>query len=611
MLFLFWMLYFIILKAGFLIYERHQLAGAGWREILAVFLHGLRLDISAASWLMVFPFLIYLIQSLWPRPLFDRIIRGYVLLMILILAAITTGEMGVFDEWRTKLHYKALLYLVHPSEVVNSAGTGNFLILSTILLAISALAYFLYRKLFFVRTEPSDRKPAWTVVYTLILPVLLVTGMRGGFQQIPVNESSCYYSRRDILNLTAINAGWNLMHSVVENRFAMSSNPFEKYSKTVAEARVRKIMQTPCDRTLQVLNARRPNIVLIILEGWSAELMASLGGDRGITPFSDTLAGKGILFKQFYNSGTRSQQGISAIFSSYPAFPYSTITQHPSKYRKLPFLTNKLDSLGYETSFTFGGSLDYGNIRSYLNAQAFDHITEQKDLSPDLPSGKLGIHDEYMLPVFLEQLDQLKPPFFSALFTVSTHTPYDQDMPDLFSAYPYESRFLNAAHYSDGCLKDFFTQAQNRSWYQNTLFVLVSDHSHVSYRNVNYFEPEYNRIVCMLYGDVIKPEYRGMQVSKHGSQVDLAPTLLAQLEVSKSEFTWGKDMLNPCSPDFGYYSFEIGFGWVRPWGVHARNYKVDYPFLHTCDSVPGHSAQMLEIEGTSYLQVLYDDFLRR
>jgi len=608
-MFVFWMLFFAIQRIVFLCYEYNLLQGVSIISVLSVFWHALRLDISAAMWLMVIPFLIWGLQSVWPRRFFDLAIKIYTGLAIFVFSAITVGEMGVFEEWRIKLHYKALLYLANPSEVVNTAGTGSFILLSGILIALSVLSYFLWWKFFFVRTAKVQRKLIFTAVYTFVIPVLMLVGMRGGTQQIPVNESSCYFSRKDILNLTAINSGWNLMHSVLENRFAMGENPFAIYTQEASGKQVKEILATSCDSTTLVLSSTRPNIVMFILEGWSADLVASLGGDAGITPFTDSLAQDGVLFTQFYNSGMRSQQGISAIISGYPSFPYSTLTQHPEKYRKLPSFVKKIDSLGYETAFTFGGSLDYGNIRSYLNANAFDFIKEQKDINSSIPSGKLGIHDEYMMPVFMGDIDQLNPPFFSALFTVSTHTPYDQEMPEVFTNYQYEGPYVNAAHYSDACLKDFFAKARTKPWYDNTLFIFISDHSHVSYKNTDYFDPEYNRIVCLWYGNVIKPEYRGFRVDKHGSQADFARTMLTQMQVNNTAFKWGKDLLNPCSPDYAYFSYEVGFGWVRPWGVYSADYRVDHPFVLRCDSTTGHQKPMLEIEGKSYLQVLYDDFL--
>lgn len=602
------MLFFMLLRISFLIYEAHQLKDVPLLAIVSLFWHALRLDVSTAAWLMLFPFVLWTVQSIWPRKFFDTLHIIYVSMMIFVLSAITVGEMGIFDEWKTKLHYKALIYLTQPSEIFQTGETWNLVLLTGIFIILNVIGYLLWKKWFYVATAVITRKLLFSILFLLIMPVLLLIGLRGGTQQIPVNESSCYFSRKEIINLTAINPAWNLLHSVVENRYAMGNNPFVQYPEAEARHKVDALFEIPCDSTAFVLSNPKPNIVLIILEGWSAELSDSLGGDAGITPYFSEMAKDGLLFSQMYNSGTRSQQGISAILSGYPSFPHSVITQHPDKYPRIPSLVKTLDSVGYASSFCFGGALNYGNLRSYITSCGFERITEQRDLPSSLPSGKLGIHDEYMLPAFLGEIDQMSPPFLSAIFTISTHSPYDQQMPDLFN-YAYESDYINAAHYSDQCLEVFFTKARSRPWYPNTLFILISDHSHVSYTNRDYFDPEYNRIVCMFYGDVLLPEYRGKQIDKAGSQTDLAPTLLTQMHLNSTSYRWGKNLLNPCSPDYAYFSYEVGLGWIRPWGYYSADYRVDHPFMQYCDSSTTHTQKEIEIEGKSYLQVLYQDFL--
>ena len=107
---------------------------------------------------------------------------------------------------------------------------------------------------------------------------------------------------------------------------------------------------------------------------------------------------------------------------------------------------------------------------------------------------------------------------------------------------------------------------------------LVSDHSHGTYTNRDYYDPAYNKIVCLWYGDVLDSAFRGRQIEKIGSQCDLPTTVLTQLKFNTSRYIWGKNLLNTCSPDYAYYSFEVGFGWVRPWGVLHSGYPNERTF---------------------------------
>jgi phosphoglycerol transferase MdoB-like AlkP superfamily enzyme len=441
----------------------------------------------------------------------------------------------------------------------------------------------------------------------VVVSPLLPIGVRGGLQQISINQSESYFSKHDILNLAAVNSGWNLAHSVIANYKAMNKNPFHYYPDKVVLNEVKKIYITPCDSTLKVLKNERPNIVMIIFEGWSADLVPELGGDEGVTPFFNGLVKDGILFTDLYASGTRSQQGMSAIFSGYPAEPYSTITNEPEKYVKLPSIVKKLDSCGYFTSYYFGGDLNYGNMKGYIYNNHFDIIKEGADLDASLPRGKLGVHDEYTLPVFLAEINKEKQPFFSCLFTLSTHSPYDQNMGKPITRYSVESNYANAAYYSDNCLKKFFEEAKKKSWYSNTLFVFISDHGRHTFKNRDFYTAAYHKIIFMLYGDVIRDEYRGMKINKTGSQVDLSATLLPQLGLTAHEFKWSKDLFNPCSPEFAYFSFEVGLGWVRPCGYYVEEYN-QVKNLES-GSECAFPKDTLVKEGESYLQELYREYL--
>jgi phosphoglycerol transferase MdoB-like AlkP superfamily enzyme len=218
-------------------------------------------------------------------------------------------------------------------------------------------------------------------------------------QQIPINQSKVYFSKHDILNLAAVNSAWNLGHSVLQNYRAMGKNPFLYYTPEKAKAQVKSIYDAPCDSTMFVLHSKHPNVVLFILEGWSADLIEALGGNKEIMPFFNEMVKEGVLFTNIYSSGTRSQQGMAALYSGFPSVPYSTVTQQPEKYGKLHSMVQGFKGTGYHTSFYFGGQLDYGNLKSYMIFNGFDRIMEDNDFDPELPRGKLGIHDEYTMKV--------------------------------------------------------------------------------------------------------------------------------------------------------------------------------------------------------------------
>jgi phosphoglycerol transferase MdoB-like AlkP superfamily enzyme len=431
--------------------------------------------------------------------------------------------------------------------------------------------------------------------------------LRGGFQQIPINQSESYYSDHNILNIAAVNNVFNLYISIFENLQNFDHNPYVFMDQATAAQLMKEVYHTTGDSTLHILKTSRPNIVLIILESWSADLIASLGGKPGITPEFEKLQRNGILFDQVYASGSRSEQGMASLFGGFPGHPVSSITVQPDKFVKLPSLVKDLKSNGYSSSFYFGGQLIYGNIKSYIIFNGFEKIMEGYDFPESLPRGKLGIHDEFTLDYMVNDLGTLKQPFFSALFTVSTHSPWDQPFEKPLKWGDNEREYINAAYYTDHCLGEYFAKARTKPWYPNTLFIIVADHSHNSYRNWHPQTKEYHKIPLMFYGDVLKEEFRGRVWNKLGNQHDLPATLLCQLGLQANKFPFSKDLFNPAVPEFAYYSTEDGVGWIRPYGYFTYDKTTDFYYWWTDPNLPDSIKQ----EGKAYLQTVFGEYMSK
>lgn len=300
---------------------------------------------------------------------------------------------------------------------------------------------------------------------------------------------------------------------------------------------------------------------------------------------------------------------MSALFSGFPAHPLTTITEQPEKCAKLPSLSKELKKAGYYNAYYFGGQLIYGNIKGYLQGQDFDRIVEGSGFPPDIPRGKLGIHDEYTFPYFIHEIEKMPRPFFASIFTMSTHSPYDMKMRSNITWPVLEREYVNAAYYTDDCLREFFAMAEKQDWYSNTLFVLISDHGHSSYINRDYFSPEYHKIVWLLYGEVIRDEYRGLKIGKTGSQVDLAATILGQTGHDAKSFVWSKNLLNPGAPAFAFCGFENGMAWVRPGSVYVYDAGTRNDYRIEVKPGSAFSGQQIKKEGLSYLQVLFQQYM--
>ncbi|MBU2555521.1 MAG: sulfatase-like hydrolase/transferase [Bacteroidetes bacterium] len=607
--FVFWMLFFFLQRGLFLAfyYNHLQSSEIPLSEVMLTFYHALWLDVSTASYLLVWPFFLQAIQMYYPSRWLNLANNVYAALIILVNLLITTGELAIYGEWKTKLSYKALAYLEHPDEVFNSYSTTGFILLTSLVVFGFLFIFRIYRK-FVGRAVSNDSRMRWPgfVLYFVAIPVLLFTGIRGGFQAIPITSSVAYFSNHNILNLAAINNSYNLVFSILEYREMNSRNVFKTLPEEKAGFIVQQLHHLKKDTTISVLNHQRPNIVILLLESFSGDLLESLGGLPGITPRIHDLEKEGLLFTSFYATGNRSQQAMAGIYGGLPALPVVTLTNYPDKYAAVPSLISYLKPIGYHTSFYFGGQLNYGNIKSYLVANDFDLVVEGKDIVLDIPRGKLGIHDVDLLTYYARELSHLPQPFFSTVFTLSSHSPYDQPGERKIDFVDLERDFVNSAHYTDSAVGVFFDLVKQEPWFDHTLFIVVADHSHNSYHNYPLQSFEYHKIPFLMLGGALRDSVKGSQDDRIFSNVDITATLLKQLGQPTDAFFWSKNMFNPYSPEFAYFDLNDGFGWKTPEGHVVVNLQHNKLYQSGGDiSV----RDTLVLQGQSYVQVLFDEFL--
>ena len=607
--FIFWILFFNISRISFLVYYSNIIWFEKIRigELLMVFPHSLKLDIATACYFTIFPFLLLSLQIFYNPAWMKRVHQIYAGILITLYSLSTAGEMGIYAEWKTKLTYKVIKYFRHPGEIFNSAETGTFFLLIVIFLLLTITGIYMYNRWFVPKPGKVKAHPVGMAGFILITPVLLFGGLRGGIQQIPINQSESYFSDHNILNLAAVNNGFNLYISIFENLKNFDNDPYTFMEPAKASELMTKIYRTKTDTTISILKLKQPNIVLLILESWSADLIQDLGGEPGITPNFRELEKNGILFDQLYASGSRSEQGMASIFSGFPAHPVSSITVQPDKVVSLPSLVKDLHGTGYATAFYFGGQLIYGNIKSYMIFNGFGKIMEGQDFPKNLPQGKLGIHDGYTLNYMVNDIDAMKTPFFASLFTLSTHSPWDQPYERPLKWGDNENNYINAAYYTDHCLGEFFQNARKKAWFDSTLFIIVADHSHNSYRNWHPQSKEYHKIPMLFYGNVIKDEFKGTRWSRIGNQHDIAATLLHQLNLPSEKFRYSKNLFNPYTPEFAYYTTEDGVGWIRPNGYFTMEKTNDFYYWWTDPNL----ADSIKQEGKAFLQTVFNDYMTR
>ncbi|MEP6597316.1 MAG: LTA synthase family protein, partial [Ginsengibacter sp.] len=352
-----------------------------------------------------------------------------------------------------------------------------------------------------------------------------------------------------------------------------------------------------------ILSVKRPNIIFIILESYTAKLVGSLGGEHGVTPNLDKIASEGLLFTNIYAAGDRSEKGQVAILSGYPNQAITSIIKTPTKTQNLPVLNKSLEKEGYHSSYTYGGELEFANIKSYLVNAGFQNLVSKYSFAVSERTTSWGVHDHIVLNRFFEYLNQEQQPFFATVFTLSSHEPYDVPMAPHFKGNDETTLFKNSVFYTDSTIGNFIYRIKKEPLWQNTLVVLVADHGHRLPGDDPNDRPSKFHIPLIFTGGALK--LKGV-INNIGSQTDIATTILHQLGISATDFKWGKDLLDSSARQFAFYSFNNGFGFVTPAGAVT----IDNVSKKEIYKNPGVGTTSINF-GKAYMQFSYQDFLNR
>jgi len=604
----FWFLFFTLLRALFLAYHAAETPQLSAGVIFSLLARGARMDLSAASYLALLPTLLLAFAPLIPARAMKVGLRVYSYLAIGFAALLATTDLELFSKWGARVDSSLLPYLRTPSEAAASAESSPIALLALVLIALIAIGIYGYRKVVDAHADEAPGGRLYRTALPLLLTgLLLVVPIRGGLQWTPLNPSSTYFSHSDFANQAGLNVAWNFLHSLTIRDYR-TSNP---YASAIAEPEARQLvdslLHTTDSTTRRLLRVKRPNVILIIWESGTAKVVQRLGGLPNITPHFDALSHTGVLFDAIYASGNRSAKGLAAILSGWPAQANAPILSSPARAARLPGLAEDLAHTGYHTGFYYGGELEFADFKSYLVAHGFDRIVGENDFDRKDWSSKWGAHDHVVLARLLADARTFPRPFFTVLFTLSSHEPYDVPMKTEIAGSTEQSRFLNAHVYTDRSLGNFIAAATHESWWDSALVIIIADHGHPLPKLPPPAGEEASQLyhIPMLWlGGALA--VRDTVVTVVGSQVDVAPTLLAQLGLAHAQYKWGKNLLAADVRPFAFFSYLDGFGWVDARGRIVYGYNTRQVMQRT----PG--ADQREVRaGEAYQRLTYQDFLAR
>ncbi|MFV0311944.1 MAG: LTA synthase family protein [Dysgonomonas sp.] len=551
-IFVYFIFIFCIEKLSFMLMHSSAEGGITFSEIFQVLYHGLPLDMSMSGYLTAIPALI-LISSIWIEPnIIAKVLNVYFGIILSLVVIIAVVDLIVYPYWGFHFDSTVFLYLQKPKETFASASALEIILGFFAAIAFSILVYigyvFIIRKQILKLTVP---KSIWKACLVMIfLTGTLFLPIRGGVTVSTMNVGKAYFSDNMFLNHAAINPQFNLMYSFFKSDNFGSQYQF--YDKSQATAIFDALMiQPPADSIPQLLNTDRPNIILFILESFSAE--AAL--DSVIAPNMSRFAREGVLFDNFYANSFRTDRGLVSVLSGYPAHPTVAIMKYPQKTENLPTIPRTLKQAGYENlSFYYGGDADFANMRSYfVGACAMKEVVSDKDFPLSERMTKWGAPDKFLIDRTYKDIttQEQETPFMKTVLTLSSHEPFDVPV------HKFNEPFLNAVSYTDECLGSFVERLKSTALWDNTLLIFIADHAMQSYPvGLNNSDPRRFHIPMIWLGGAVKEP---KVVSDFGSQNDLAATLLSQLNLKYTDFRFSTDMLNPDSRKFAFYSYVNGF----------------------------------------------------
>jgi len=555
---------FIIAKIGFMLScrEGHDFT---FDDVWQVITHGLSLDLSTALYFLIIPFLLTIVSIWWNnQKVLKRIYHIYYAIIAIAFALVFIADTSLYPFWGFKLDASCLQYLSTPNEAAASVSTGYLLVRLAILVILAGLVWLGYPKMNFKPVQ-KGRRLLITIIYSLFIP-LMVIGIRGGIDESTTNIGQVYYSQNQFLNHSAVNPVFNFIYSLSHQ--LSNDNAYAFMEPSECAELVKDVYTTESIGTDTLLNTQRPDIVIILLESCGEQF-------ANVMPKLQQLKQEGIWFSQCYGNSWRTDRGTVCTLSGYPSFPSLSVMKMPEKSRSLPSIASALQKEGYQTSFLYGGDINFTNMRSYLIATGWETLTWKNDFSrEEQNTSEWGVRDDITFATLYQQITQLPTDTLHperALIgyaTLSSHEPWDVPTKRL------DDEVLNAFSYLDDCLGNFIDKLKQTPQWQNLLIVLVADHG-INYKQVDEQQPLLrNHIPLLMVGGAIKEP---RTITTLCNQTDICATLLGQLSLPHDNFRFSRDVLSK--------------SYLHPTAVHNYN-----------------NAQLL-IDSTGY--ILYDFDARR
>lgn len=508
----------------------------------ASYLGGIRFDASAIAWTNLPWVLLFLIHPFAPWPWWKRAQFGLFIIPNAIALFFQFIDLEYYP-FSLKRSTSDLLRIMSTGDDTVSLAPAFLKDYWPILLAfIVSIAFLTWAYKWCVQRMRPLQGWSWRIGWRVVAIAGLIIASRGGVQLIPLQPlDGARYGGASVLPVT-LNTPYTLLMSL--------GKPTLAAVRYMSDAEADRIWPVHHQFTDTAVINTKPNVVVIILESFSAQYSNRLSGGSGYMPFLDSLMGESLNMTHAYANGRRSIDGIPAILASMPELMDEAFITSPYASQPFTSLANVLQKQGYSTSFFHGGRNGTMGFDGFARSAGFDRymgLNEYPGKESD-QDGHWGVRDRPFLQFFADELGREQQPFLSTVFTLSSHHPYELPPDEMARFQGGALKIHPTLRYTDDALRDFFLNVRQQAWFANTLFVITADHTADIDRNGQDYNKATDYWVPLLYymPSMVVPRQHE-RVTQH---IDVLPTVLDLIGHRSPFFSFGHSTLKPASPPY-------------------------------------------------------------
>jgi len=384
-----------------------------------------------------------------------------------------------------------------------------------------------------------------TIIF-LILAFFTIIGIRGGFQLKPISPITAVQYTSIKNTPLILNSAFSIIKTI-DKKGVKEEHFFENGDKLNS-------IYSPIHYANKInKDSIKLNVIIIIMESFSTEHIGALnreienGEYLGYTPFLDSLINESLVYKGFAN-GKRSIEGVPAIVAGLPTLMNLDYLSSIYSGNKINSLASLLKAKGYSTSFYHGGNNGTMSFDVFAEIAGYENYFGRNEYNNDDDfDGKWGIFDEEYFQYFANELNKNKQPFFSTIFSLSSHHPYTIPEKHKGKFRKGNLEIHESIMYADYSLQKFFKTASEMPWFDNTLFVITADHTSEHYFDVYQTSIGNYKIPIIFYQNNSK--LKGIR-NEVAQQTDIMPTVLNYINFDEDYVAFGENVLDTSINNF-------------------------------------------------------------